>query len=241
MKLGIQLYSVRQALNEDFKGTLAQLAQMGFEGVEFAFNFGGIAPQELAAFLKDQGLQTIGIYEQVQNLCDPDAEVYRQAEALGCKYLTFGLSPKMLEEDFDACLETCRKVALTASSKGVTACYHAHAHEFAKINGECALDIMLREIPEMAFEPDTAWIKAGGEDVVGYMQKYVDRIPMIHAKDLDADGGITELGNGVIEFKPVIEFAVASNIAWISYEQDTTKLTAMESAQISLDYLRGIM
>jgi len=59
MQIGIQLYSVRKPLNEDFKGTLAKLAKMGFKGVEFAFNYGGISPIELAGFLKEQNLQTI--------------------------------------------------------------------------------------------------------------------------------------------------------------------------------------
>jgi sugar phosphate isomerase/epimerase len=237
VKIGIQLYSVREPLNEDFKGSLEKLAKMGFEGVEFAFNYGGLEPQELAVFLQEHGLQTIGIYEHAHNICDPDAEVYRQADALGCQHLTFGFSPDMLKDDFDGCLETCRKAVQVAASKGKTICYHAHAHEFKMINGECQLDLILKN-ENLAFEADTCWINQGGEDVVGYMQKYADRIPLLHVKDVTDDGIITELGNGVIDFKAVIEFAKANNVPWISYEQDITRLTPMESARISIDFLK---
>ncbi len=239
MKIGIQLYSVREALKEDFKGTLEKLNELGFQGVEFAFSYGGMEAGELAEFLKKQDIRTIGIYERLSNICDPDAEVYRQANALECKYLTFGFSPKELEEDFCGCLDTCSKAVEIAESKGKVLCYHAHAHEFAKINGKYQLDLLL-EIPGLMFEADTCWIQQGGEDVVGYMEKYADRIPLLHVKDVTAEGKITELGNGVIDFAEVVKFASKHNIPWLSYEQDTTELTALKSAEISISYIKQL-
>ena len=181
------------------------------------------------------------IYEKFNNLCDANHKVYDYAQALGCKYLTMGFNAKMIKEDFDNCLAICRKAAETANTKGMKVCYHAHAHEFEKFNDEYYLDILLKEVPNMAFEADITWIKAGGEDIVAYLKKHTERIPMIHVKDLDADGDITELGNGVIDFKPVVDFAKDANVEWISYEQDTTKLAALESAEISIQYLNRIM
>lgn len=242
-KIGIQLYSVREALAEDFKGTLAKLSELGFRGVEFAFNYGGIAPSELADFLKEQDLQAIGIYENLDNICAPDAEVYAQAAALGCKHLTFGFGLTQLEEDFEKCLDTCRKAVETAAAKGLIICYHAHAHEFKKLNGEYYLDLLLNApgLETMAFEADTCWIQQGGEDVVGYMKKYAARIPLLHVKDVTADGQITELGNGVIDFKAVAGFAESNAIPWLSYEQDISSLPGLDSATISIKYLKNCM
>ena len=242
-KIGIQLYSVREALAEDFKGTLIKLSELGFRGVEFAFNYGGIAPAELAEFLKKQNLQAIGIYENLDNICNPDAEVYAQAAALGCKHLTFGFSLAQLEEDFGKCLDICRKAVEVAASKGLTICYHAHAHEFKKFEGECYLDLLLnaKGLETMAFEADTCWIQQGGEDVVGYMKKYADRIPLLHVKDVTAEGKIIELGNGVIDFKAVADFAKANDIPWLSYEQDITDKPGLNSATISIKHLKNCM
>ncbi|MFA6714751.1 MAG: sugar phosphate isomerase/epimerase [Victivallales bacterium] len=242
-KIGIQLYSVREALDVDFKETLKELSKLGFRGVEFAFNYGGIAPVELADFLKTQNLQAIGIYERLNNICDPAAEVYAYAAALGCKHLTFGFGLKQLEEDFEKCLDICRTAVNTAAAKGLTICYHAHAHEFKKLNGEYYLDLLLNApgLEKMAFEADTAWIRQGGEDVIGYMEKYADRIPLLHVKDITANGKITELGNGVIDFKAVAEFAEANSIQWLSYEQDVTDKPGLESAIISIKHLKNCL
>ncbi|MDD5599256.1 MAG: sugar phosphate isomerase/epimerase [Victivallaceae bacterium] len=242
-EIGIQLYSVRETLNADFKGTLKELSKLGFRGVEFAFNYGGIAPAKLADFLKTQNLQAIGIYERLDNICNPNAEVYAQAAALGCKHLTLGFGLKQLEEDFDKCLDTCRTAVNTAAVKGLTVCYHAHAHEFKKLNGEYYLDLLLNApgLGKMAFEADTCWIQLGGEDVIGYMEKYADRIPLLHVKDVTADGKITELGSGVIDFKAVADFAKANNIPWLSYEQDATDKPGLESAVMSIEHLKNCL
>ena len=242
-KIGIQLYSVREALATDFKGTLAELSKRGFRGVEFAFNYGGIAPAELADFLKKHDLQAIGIYERLDNICNPDAEVYAQAAALGCRHLTFGFGMAQLEEDLDKCLGICRTAAKVAASKGLTICYHAHAHEFKKLNGEYYLDLLLNApgLENMAFEADTCWIELGGEDVIGYMKKYADRIPLLHVKDVTPDGKITELGNGVIDFKAVAAFAAANAVPWLSYEQDISDKPGLESAIISIEHLQKCM
>lgn len=146
----------------------------------------------------------------------------------------------MLKDDFPCCVATAEKACIIAEQKGMTICYHAHAHEFEKVGGEALLDRLLNAVPAMAFEADTAWIKTSGEDVVGYMGKYSDRIPLLHVKDIKADNTITELGNGIIDFKSIVEFVHNSQVKWVSYEQDTSELTPLESAKISLDYLKQL-
>ena len=91
------------------------------------------------------------------------------------------------------------------------------------------------------FEADTCWIQQGGEDVIGYMTKYADRIPLLHVKNVTADGKITELGNGVIDFKAVADFAKANDIPWLSYEQDISDFKGLKSATISIAHLKKCM
>ncbi len=243
IKLGVQLYSVREPLKTDFKGTLRELVKMGVRGVEFAFFYGGLEPKELAAFLKEVGLSAIGIYEQLDNICDPDAEVYSQADALRCENLTFGFGAQPLNEDFAGCLKKCAKALQISSAKGKKICYHAHAHEFTKVDGEYQLDLLLNhpKLTGMKFEADTCWIHQGGENVIGYMEKHADRIPLLHVKDVTAEGKITELGNGVIDFAAVVAFARKNQISWLSYEQDSTELPGLESARISIENLKKLL
>ncbi len=148
-----------------------------------------------------------------------------------------------LEEDFAACLAKCRRAVEVASSKGRVICYHAHAHEFKKCNGEYYLDLLLNGdgLAQMQFEADTCWIERGGEDVVGYMEKYALRIPLLHVKDTTREGEFTELGRGVIDFSAVIDFARRHQIPWVGYEQDQTQLPGLESARISMAHLRNVL
>lgn len=242
-KLGIQLYSVREPLAEDFRGTLEKLSQMGVKGVESAFYYGDMEPAELADLMSELDLEVCGIYEHFPSLADETNTVYDYAKALGCRYLTSGFSLDMLKNDFESCVGMARVACAEAADNDMTICYHAHAHEFEKVDGEYILDNLLNAVPEMGFEPDTAWIKCGGENVVGYMEKWAERIPLVHVKDVkndDEDNKITELGNGTIDFKAVLDFAERSDVEWVSYEQDYSDLTALESAQISLDHLKSI-
>ena len=70
MKLGIQLYSVRDRLGKDFSGTLAALKSMRFEGVEFAGQYGGLNPDETAAALDQVGLTCCGMHSDPATLMD---------------------------------------------------------------------------------------------------------------------------------------------------------------------------
>jgi len=241
IKVGIQLYTVREPLKNDFEGTLQKLAEMGIKGVELAFFYGGLEPDALAKLMKKLGIEVCGIYEGLDNLCNPGGKVYEYASALGCKYLTSGLGLQLFKDDFAGCVAKLKKACGVAGSQGMTVCYHAHAHEFEKIDGEYILDKILAEVPGMAFEADTAWIQCGGVDPAGYIKKHLNRIPLVHFKDIKADKTITELGAGVVDFPAVMRVIRGSNTGWISYEQDSTALTPLESTKISMDYLKKII
>ncbi len=82
MKFGVQLYSVRDRLDGDFKGTLWALRDMGFEGVEFAGNYGSMDPGALASFLKQRGLVCCGMHIGLDQLQDAGSAAYRYAAAM---------------------------------------------------------------------------------------------------------------------------------------------------------------
>ena len=63
----------------------------------------------------------------------------------------------------------------------------------------------------------------------------------MHFKDIKADKKITELGNGVVDFPAVLKVVRGSKVEWVSYEQDNTELTPLESTKISMDYLKSII
>ena len=82
MKYGVQLYNFRNALAEDFKGAMKEIAKIGFDGVEYAFNFGNMEPEEIAAFTKEIGLECCGAMFNGQLLSDPESNAWDYAKAL---------------------------------------------------------------------------------------------------------------------------------------------------------------
>jgi sugar phosphate isomerase/epimerase len=244
LPVAIQLYSVRQELASDFRGTLQKIREIGYGAVELAFFYGGLAADELAVLLDELQLSVCGIYEQTANLCKADAEVYKYAAKLNCKYLTLGFSLKDLEERFHECQKLLRQASQTAAGHGLRVCYHAHAHEFQMPKGgrRSYLEQILQDTPNLLFEADTAWIKAGSPQskIPDFLQQHAAIIPLLHLKDLDADGKITELGKGSIDF-PAILGSLNPNIEYLIYEQDYSSIGAMQSAKVSFQYLNNLL
>ncbi len=218
-KLGIQLYTVRDELEKDFSGTLRFLVEQGVQGVEFACYYGKYEPNALVEVLSNYGLETYGIYETLDNIAEANSKVYDYAKALNCNYLTCGIPKDVLQNNFDECLDKLQKASQAAKSKGLSLCYHAHAYEFDKYDSRSYLEVILSET-DLLFEADTAWIHAGGENVKAYLEKHQNIIPLIHIKDITKDIDYTELGNGVVNFDEVIDFARNSQVEWLAYEQD---------------------
>jgi sugar phosphate isomerase/epimerase len=238
--VGIQLYTVRDMLDQDFKGTVDALAEMGYQGVEFAWNYGGMTPVELAALLQSVGLRAIGYHTSLEEMLNPDSMTYAYARVLGGKYLTTGL-PGDVAGDWQAAIARCAEGAAAAKAQGFTFTYHNHAQELACINGEHALDILYAATDPalVQAELDTFWIAKGGAEVVPYIRKHAGRVPEIHAKDMDpATGNFTEVGNGMLDWPAI--FAVGQEVGaeWVIVEQDVCPGPSLDSARMSIENLK---
>ena len=242
LKPAIQLYSLRRTLTENFDDTVAKVAQMGFKGVEIAFNYGGKTPQELKELFAAHDLTVIGIYELLDKVTDPSSILYDYMAVLKCKYVTFGVSPQYFAENFAVGLELYVKSINTICSKGYIPCYHAHTHEFIDNGNGCIMDRLMNEIisEKVLFEPDTGWLQMAGQPVVPYMEKYAAKTKLIHFKDVTAGNEVTELGKGVIDFAPVYGFAKKLQAEYLIYEQDTPSVSELESAAESVEFLKNL-
>lgn len=239
-QLGIQLFTVREACGADFKGTLRALAGMGYQGVEFAGNYGGMKPDELAAFLRNVNLRPAGMHVSLADIADPQSDSYRYARAIGSAYVTTSLCGEV-QKDWKGIVAQMIQAAAVAKSRGVVFTYHNHAEEFEKVDGVYALDYAFTHSAGSAlqFEPDTYWIRKGGEDPVPYLRKFKGRAPQIHLKDMDRnDGSFTEVGNGLMDLPAIFAAGREIGTRWIIVEQDACKRPAIESARISARNLK---
>lgn len=270
MKTGVQLYSVRTDLSADFEGTLKAVAEMGYDGVEFA----GLCdhdPKEIAALCAKYNLEPISAHVPYAQLRDNTEETLDAYAAIGCKFVVI---PYLVPEDrpgtpgFDAVIENASRIGAAAKERGMTLLYHNHDFEFQKIGDTYALEVLYNTVPAdlLQTELDTCWVNVGGEEPAAYVRKYTGRAPIVHLKDFfkkghggkmfkligiddnDEDEGENEnfgfrpLGQGMQDIPSLLEASADAGAGWVIVEQDEPKkgMTRMESIRASIDYLKTL-
>jgi sugar phosphate isomerase/epimerase len=235
MKIGIQLYTVRNELQKDFDGTVKAVAGLGFDGVEMAFNYGGKSPEALEETLSSAGLECAGLYVSPSAAANPDSDERKFAAALKTPFLTVGITDKCNEKDWPDAVKLVDETARKAASAGFLLLYHNHWQEFAKIGGKYALDILFRDTDPVFVkaELDTGWIHKAGEKPVKYINSLSGRMPKLHIKDMSAQCEPTEIGEGVLNITEIVRAAHDSGVKWLIYEQDQSSVGSLKSAEIS--------
>ena len=136
--VGLQLYSVRKDCAEDFPGTVAKVAQMGYDGVEFAGYYDYTA-KDLRKLLEDNGLKCCGTHAQWATLQDDQlAATIEYNKTIGNKYLIVPWLDPNTHTTKQAWLDTAKKfneLAEKVRPHGMMVGYHNHAHEFKPVDG----------------------------------------------------------------------------------------------------------
>lgn len=235
--VGLQVYSMRDVLQDDFKKKIETIARMGYKGVEFA-GYGGLKPLEMAQLVKDNGLEVYGTH--FGQLPKTDAELDAEIEmnlAVGNKYLVCPWHDLKTRDDALRLAEIMNETSAKLAKHGMRLGYHNHAHEFAKDGGETLMDIVLQNTePEVFMEFDVFWVAYAGCDPVEYINKYAGRQPLMHLKELGADRKANvELGTGILDFTAIIKAGQAAGTEHFIIEQEEYTMPVIESCKASLD------
>ena len=238
----IQLYSLRDVMENDFLGTLDKLGNKGFgyTGVEFA-GFGGVSADELKRVLDDNGLKALAShtgYDRLKNALDEEIAFQK---TLGIEYIICpGASMKSRAEVLNLAKEfTSFNEKITAA--GMKFGYHNHAHEFVTDEGEYMLDILYDNLPcDAVMELDIYWSEYAGIDSLAFMEKHKKRLELLHVKQIDKDKNNSEVDNGLIDFKDVITKAKAMGVKHFILEQEEYEVSSISSAENAIKYILGL-
>jgi sugar phosphate isomerase/epimerase len=241
--VALQLYTVRDELAKDFLGTLERVAGMGYIGVEFA-GYGGIAAGPLKGHLERLGLMPVGSHVDLALLQkDLDSVIAFNAE-LGNPYIVCPWAEIKDAAGVERYAGLFNAIGEKIQSAGFEFCYHNHSHEFTRVGGEYALDLLFKRTdPSLVeIEFDTCWIHAAGADPTTYIENYAGRCPLIHLKDMKSGGGkqLTEIGAGVVDVKGIVRAAEESAVEWLIVEQDACERPSLESARVSLENMKRL-
>jgi sugar phosphate isomerase/epimerase len=240
----LQLYTVRDHLQRDVPGTLKRVKEAGYEHVELA-GLGGQSAEEYGYLLADAGLSAVSNHFGFDVVTQDTNKVIEDTEALG---LAFAVVPWVGGEmcPDKAAWIRCAKAMDTAGEKlrdaGITLCYHNHAHEFERYDGQPVLELIYETAaPEnLAAQIDAYWAQFGGDDPVRLLRKYAGRCPLLHVKDMEAQEPhtFTEVGRGILDWPAIFAAAKDADVRWYIVEQDECRGDSLESARISAEFMR---
>ena len=242
MKLAVQLYNFRVELKQDFKGTLREIAKLGFDGVEFATYYGNMEPDELAALLNELKLECAGTMFPKDILCQIDSPAWLMAKTLNSPAVTFSYTEN-LPSSWEKLLGMCQTAGKNAALNQLQFSYHNHHQEFSKLDdGQYVMTKVLQETnpQEVFIEPDVCWLTFAQVDPVSFIKTYANRIKQIHLKDLTDPTKretMTHLGKGCVNLTGCIEAAKETFCQWLIYEQDHSS-DPFADAQASLSFMK---
>jgi len=245
--IGLQLYTLRDELEKDFKGVLREVAALGYEGVEFA-GYYDTAAAELKQLLDELGLKAIGSHVSVEKLRDNLQGEMDYLKTIGGKYLICPyVAPENRQkpEDWKTLFAFFAQVAAEAKKQGLQFLYHNHEFEFEmEVDGRSAFDALYASTDreEVQVELDVCWVQFSGNDPLAYIANYAGRLPLIHFKDFtkDAEGKIVtlELGLGVVQLDQVIQAAERAGAEWLIVEQDRCQKAPLTSIANSMNWVK---
>jgi sugar phosphate isomerase/epimerase len=236
-QLSAQLFSVRDYTQKDFFGALAELAEIGFTGVEFA-GYGNIKAQSMKDQLDSLGLRAVSAHVGIEKLKDDldrqiDYLVTLGAGHIVCPWASIDTVEKALEHAklFNHLGELCHQAGLTFS-------YHNHAHELIRDQGRYPLDVLFENTDPLWLkqQPDLFWIATAGIDPLEYLTRNLSRCPTVHLKQIEnmQTRRNVNAGDGILDFHRIMD--ISSDIEFI-YEQEEYEYPSMECMRRSYQYI----
>lgn len=250
-KVGIQLYTLKDVINDDPKGILKQLASFGYKEIEtYGYNDGklfGLSVDDYGKEVEALGMQTVSGHFAIDLVRNDWERTVADAKKLG---QSFACVPWLPEQDrtldgIKAVCETINKGSEVCEKYGIKIGYHNHDFEFMDAgNGKLLYDVMLEELdPKVSMEMDLYWVIVAGQDPLAYFEKYPGRFEQWHVKDRDKEVPTrnTEVGNGSIDFKRIFDKADQSGMKHYYVEQEFFTMPSIESARIGIENLQKML
>lgn len=229
-KISIQLWSVNDALQRDFKGTLTQLAQMGFDGVELAGRFGPFTddPKALKDCLNALGLAVSGAHVAIETLDEENVEktvsFYQQ---LGTDLLIIPWDERAWHpEQVDDFIAQLNELSAALAENHMRLGFHNHDQEFGPYQNATYWDHIANYTrEEIALQLDVGWVTYAGHSPARYVTRYAHRLPSIHFKACALDSAsddIPLIGQDSVDWPTLIHTTLAlPKTPWIVLEQES--------------------
>jgi sugar phosphate isomerase/epimerase len=246
--IGLELYSVREALKGDPEGTVRSVAQMGYECVEFYapyFEWSEGQTKQMRKLLDDLGIRCSSTHNDERYFSPENIHRARDLNLiLGTKYMVMASSqPKPGLDGWKGVADELNSAAEQLESSGLKPGYHNHQPEFTAVEGTRPIEVLAKNTkPSVMFQLDVGTCLEAGSDPVAWIRSNPGRIRSLHLKDWSPQKGYSVLfGEGVADWKSI--FAAAESVGGVEYyllEQEGSRFPELETARRCLQSFRTV-
>jgi sugar phosphate isomerase/epimerase len=253
--VGLQLFTLRDQLQQDMMGTLKAVSAIGIKEAEI-YDLYGKSAAEFSRILKDDGLTAPSGHYMTRHLKGNWETAIENAHTIGMKYMVNAIldpDERKTFDDWKRLADLFNKAGAATQKAGIQYCYHNHNFEFQKFNGTVVYDYLLKTLdPKLVkFEMDCFWVTHAGQDPVALFKKYPGRFPLLHVKDMkdhppatqekdDKMGMFAPVGHGTIDWKRIFAAAPIAGMTHYFIEQDWCEQPPLEAVKMSYTYLHGL-
>jgi sugar phosphate isomerase/epimerase len=248
--VGLELYSVRNALKDDPMGTVRAVAQMGYQCVEFYapyYDWTESQTKQMKKLLDDLGIRCYSTHNSSSYFTPENLKRARDMNLiLGSKYVVMSSSqPKPGLDGWKDVAETLNSAADQLEFAGLKTGYHNHEREFTPVEGKRPIDILAKNTkPSVMLQLDVGTCLEAGSDPVAWIRANPGRIRSIHCKDWSPESGkgyTVLFGEGTADWKNI--FAAAESTGGVEYylvEQEGSRFSESDTAKKCLETFRSM-
>jgi sugar phosphate isomerase/epimerase len=240
--IAVQLYSLREEMEEEFELIVDRIAAIGYVGVETAGFPQSITPKIASRIFKELGLIVAGAHLPLP-LGDVKNQVIEAAIALDSKWIVSGAIDREYFQSYERVLQACdlfNEAGRIAGEHGLRLAIHNHWWEYEKVDGHYPYKVMLDKLePSISFELDSYWIQVAGHDPRDIVAEIGARAPFLHIKDgpaTDSSADMVAVGDGVVDYHGVIQ-ASGGYAKWLIVELDRCATDMGKAVERSFTYL----
>jgi sugar phosphate isomerase/epimerase len=250
LPVGLELYSVREALKLDLAGTVRAVAQLGYQCVEFYapyFDWTEVQTKQMRKLLDDLGIRCYSTHNDEKYFNPDNIDRTRDMNLiLGCKYVVMASSnPKPGLDGWKAIADELNSAAEQLEPSGLKAGYHNHQPEFTPVDGVRPIEILAKNTkPSIMLQLDVGTCLNAGGDPVAWIRANPGRIHALHLKDWSPDPAVgykALFGEGSADWKNI--FAAAESVGGVEYyllEQEGSRFGELETAKRCLQGYRSV-
>lgn len=253
-EIGLQLYSLRNQFKNDVPGTLKLINDWGITKSEGGGTY-GLEMDEFQDLLEKNDLDVVSVGAGYGDLKDGNLDkIIENAKAFGAKYVMCAWIDHEgnnfdIEKTKEA-TEVFNKAGKRLKEEGLTLAYHAHGYEFRPYEDGTLFDYMAKNAEHFAFEMDVYWVQHGGGDPLALLNKYPDKVVLLHLKDMqhgvkgnntgheDVETNVV-LGTGQVDIAGVVKRAKELGVVEYMFIEDECS-RVVEQVPQSLEFLENL-